>query len=110
MTPLEGISSMMVCQIIKYSVSVCRVTTQASFYYDPGFVDVVRVRPRLDSEIISCEMLKNEDFENHVRNTQGMSRNDLGHVRRFLEALQCIWKAFSRIMKFGSERTSPHPK
>ena len=69
------------------------MTTQASFYDDSGFVDVVGARPGLDSEFITCEMLRIGEFENYVRTIQDMSRKDQEHFRRFLEVPQCIWTA-----------------
>ena len=39
-------------------------------------------------------MMKNDDSQNHVLNTQSMSRSHQGHPRRSLDVFKCIWKVF----------------
>ena len=57
-----------------------------------------------------ARMLRNDDFENHVRTIQGISGTYQGHVRRLLEVPRCSWKVskifqdFVRIMIFMSYR------
>ena len=52
------------------------------------------------------KMMKNDDSQNHVLDTQGMSRSHQGHARRSMDASKCIWKVleifhfFVKIMIF----------
>ena len=40
------------------------------------------------------KMMRNDDSQNHVLNTQSMSRSHQGHPRRSLDVFKCIWKVF----------------